>query len=315
MILLCFFFAPVWALEGNCLQQTFIGKSRERHPKNEINCNMDTDVENRWRGELIYEEREGDSGIKIKWKLLVQKPDCPAELKFFVNDRELKSIFPQKSESQKSDWIELNERCNFELKVQAQYYTDPKCFEATETITLNKKTDPVYNVSNAEAIDEDEKPGEVTLDPESDTSTPGIVLDEDTFTLLPSVIMPVFDENGKLKSDENGTVVMEEETTQEVTTSTNSPMSENMIRTKPGNIDENDNTTQIAAGSVSAIFVVLIIVVSAIVGRKKCRSGTALEQEDIDENRVYGIYSDDADDDDYIVMQDTCPDYEPADVI
>ena len=96
MILLCFFFAPVWALEGECLQQNFIDKSRERHPKYEINCNRDTQVENRWRGELIYEKLDSDAGIKIKWKLLVQKPDCPAEMKFYVNNREFKSISPQR---------------------------------------------------------------------------------------------------------------------------------------------------------------------------------------------------------------------------
>ena len=92
--------------------------------------------------------------------------------------------------------------------------------------------------------------------------------------------------------------------------------SDNMMRINPSDTKENepDNTETIAASSVTAILVV-IIVVGAIIGRKKCRSGAALEQEDIDENRVYGIYSDDADDHDYIVMQDTCPDYEPADVI
>ena len=273
----------------------------------EIVCTRDTQVEKRWRGELIYEKLEGDSGIKIKWKLLVQKPSCPAELKFFANDRLSKSIFPQQ-ENHKSDWIELIERNHFELKVQAQYYRKPKCFEATKSITLHNKTN--LNIGNREAINDDEKPGEITPDPESGTSTSGT----SHFT-LPPVPLPAFDENGTIKKDENGTVVMEEETTQEVTTTTNIPMPENMIRTNPGNIDENDNSTNIAAGSASATLVIVIIVVAAIIGRNKCRSSATNEQEDIDENRVYGIYSDDADDDDYIVMQDTCPDYEPADVI
>ena len=141
MFLLCFFFAPVWALEGECLQQNFTGKSSKRHPMSEIVCTRDTQVEKRWRGELIYEKLEGDSGIKIKWKLLVQKPDCPSELKFFVNDRELKSVSPQQ-ENHKSDWIELNEKNNFELKVQAHYYRKPKCFEATKRIILKNNVTP-----------------------------------------------------------------------------------------------------------------------------------------------------------------------------
>ena len=100
VFLLYILFAPVFGLEGNCLQQKFIDISREGHPKYEINCNRDTQVENRWRGELIYEKLDSDSGIKIKWKLLVQKPDCPAEMKFYVNNRELKSISAKKDSQQ-----------------------------------------------------------------------------------------------------------------------------------------------------------------------------------------------------------------------
>ena len=122
------------------MRQTFIDKSRESHPKWGVRCS-DTKVESRWRGELIYEKLEGDSGIKIKWKLLVQKPNCLVELKFFVNDRVLKSIFPQRK-THNSDWIELTAIENFELKVQAHYYTDPKCFEATEAITLKNNVTP-----------------------------------------------------------------------------------------------------------------------------------------------------------------------------
>ena len=308
-IILCIFCGSVWGLQEECLRHTFIGKSRESHPKWGVKCS-DTEVENRWRGQLIYEKLEDNSGIRIKWKFLVQKPSCALELKFFMNNRVAKSIFPQRK-AHNSDWVELTKRNNFELKVQALYYTEPTCFEAIRAITLNNKTN--LNIGNKEAINGDEKPGEITPEPESgaSTSTSGTT----HFTFLPPIILPEFDEDGTMKKDENGTLVMEEETTQEVTTSTNSPMSENMIRTNPGNIDENDNTTKIAAGSVTATLVIIIIVVGAIIGRKRCRSSAALEQEDIDENRVYGIYSDDADDDDYIVIQDTCPDYEPADVI
>ena len=137
---LSIFFSTSSGLEEEvCLKQHFIGKLQEEFPKKGVQCE-NTEVENRWRGELIYEMLEGNSGIKIKWKHVVQKSDCPAELKFFVNERVLKSIFPQKSKSQNSDWIELNERNNFGLKVQAHYYTDPKCFEATQTITFNNNT-------------------------------------------------------------------------------------------------------------------------------------------------------------------------------
>ena len=326
MIPLCLFFAPVWALEESCSQQNFIDKSRERHPKYDINCNKDTQVEDRWRGELIYEKLDGDTGIKIKWELLVQKPDCPSELKFYLNDHELKSISPQKSKTHKSDWIELTAMENFELKVQAHYYTDPKCFEATKAITLKNNTDLAYNIGNAEAINDNEKHGKIIQDPpESGTSTPSIVFEEDKlpFTPLGPVILPAFNENGTRKKDENGTVMMEEETTKEVITTTNSPAPENMIRNNASKIDSaadnddnDDSTIAIAvACSVTATLVIIILVVGAIIWRKRCKSSAANEQEDIDENRVYGIYSDDADDDDYIVMQDTCPDYEPADVI
>ena len=322
MFLLCVFFAPIWGLEDNCLQQNFIGKSSKSHPKLGVMCS-DTKVEDRWRGELIYEKMEGDSGIKIDWKLLVQKPDCPSELKFYVNDRELKSISPQKSKTHNSDWIELTSMENFELKVQAHYYTDPKCFEATKAITLKNNTDLAYNIGNAEAIDENEKHGEITLDPESGTSTPRIVLEEDktNFKLLPPVSLPAFNENGTIKKDENGTVMMKEETTLEVITTTNSPAPENIKGNNAIKIDaaadddDESNTTIVVACSVTATLVIIILVVGTIIGRKKCKSSAANEQEDIDENRVYGIYSDDADDDDYIVVQDTCPDYEPADVI
>ena len=327
IFLLCIFFCPIFGIEGSCQQQKFINKTRKAHPKTGVIC-QNTEVENRWRGELIFEKLRGDTGIKIKWKHLIQRPDCPQELKFFVDSREAKIISPQRYEG--SEWIELVENDNFELKVQTLYSTEPSCFEAKKTITWKNKTIPIHNKSHDDAI-ADSKNGKSEFE--------GMPEDQITHAILPPIPNPVFDENDTLLTNENGNVVLEEATSVEITTNINNQESQNTKRIKLNgyNNDEDnvkqkesdnmmrinsidtkeneaDNTEIIAASSVTAVLVV-IIVVGAIIGRRKCRSGAALEQEDIDENTVYGIYSDDADDHDYIVMQDTCPDYEPADVI
>ena len=224
VFLLYILFAPVLGLERNCLKQNFIDKSSESHPKWGVKCS-DTEVENRWREQLIYEKLEGNSGIRIKWKFLIQKPSCALELKFLGDDRESKSIFPQRK-SHNSDWIELTERNNFELKVQAHYFTGPKCFEATKTIILKNNVIP------------------------TPTSTPAlpIILEEDknSFTLLPPVPLPAFNEHGIMKKDENWTVVKmheNEETAQETMTA------DVMHTTSSITVQEKTTTINLTSGS------------------------------------------------------------------
>ena len=58
IFLLSIFFSASSGLEEEvCLKQHFIEKSEEDFPKNGVQCD-NTEVENRWRGELLYEELE-----------------------------------------------------------------------------------------------------------------------------------------------------------------------------------------------------------------------------------------------------------------
>ena len=150
ILLLYILFAPVFGLEGQCLKQNFMDISRES-----CNFNYYTRVENIWRGELVYEELEGGSGIRVNWKLLVQKPHCVAGLKFFVNDRLSKTVHLVKNNS---DWIELAESNDFNLKVQVLYrksfdhkevfIREYNCTEATKTVTVKKDETTRINSGN-----------------------------------------------------------------------------------------------------------------------------------------------------------------------
>ena len=135
IFLLSIFFSTSSGLkeEENCLKQHFIKKSEEEFPKPGVQCS-DSEVENRWRGELIYEQlNESNTGIDLKWKHLVQNPHCPRLMKLFVNNRWVKNIYP-KNIHRNVESVELRERETFELKIQVLYHEEPKCLEASTTI-------------------------------------------------------------------------------------------------------------------------------------------------------------------------------------
>ena len=71
-----------WGLdEESCLEQHFVGKSQDSHPKPGVTCKH-TDANDRWRGELRYTILEDFSGIAIEPKYIVQKPECTEKVLF-----------------------------------------------------------------------------------------------------------------------------------------------------------------------------------------------------------------------------------------
>ena len=130
-----------------CLKQQFIEKSQEEFPKKGVECEISresTEVGNRWRGELVYEELEDKTGINIKWKHIVQKPECPRLIRLYVNNLWVKSIFP-KNRHRKVESVELREQENFQLKIEVLYHSEPKCLEASTIIELTKAISPTYS--------------------------------------------------------------------------------------------------------------------------------------------------------------------------
>ena len=137
-----------WGLdEESCLEQHFIGKSQDSHPKPGVTCEH-TEANDRWRGELRYTILEDFSGIAIEPKYIVQKPECTEKLLFFVNNR--LAMYWQHSVQKRIKQMGLNTGNTFvlgsntgktfELKIQALYPTEPKCLQGSTTIDLNQLT-------------------------------------------------------------------------------------------------------------------------------------------------------------------------------
>lgn len=93
-------------------------------------------AEDRFRGELIYEYLEDSSGIRVKWKHILQRSDCnTVRLKFFVDNLLAKEVSHEKHRD--IYWVEIKAEKTFELKIEAHYKTEPKCFQASKTINMN----------------------------------------------------------------------------------------------------------------------------------------------------------------------------------
>jgi len=239
---------------------------RDPHPK-PVLCSSKK-VEDRWRGELIYEFLEDSSGIRVKWKHILQKPACwGVTVKFFVDNLEIKKFY---SKGHKVDWVEIKSDTTFELKIRAVYMTEPKCFQASWTI----------NMDNARSTN-------------TTTTT--------TTTLLPRFTLV-----------DNSKPELEETTTLTVTENTVVTNERVFRREEDDGGSENNNNTIVVAGSVGGSAVVLVSLVGIGLWRKKSRSSPEKSPEDVDENPVYGIYSDNPEDD-YITFEDNNENYYASD--
>ena len=115
--------------------QLAVDTSPDAYPKAGAFCTS-TEPGFRWRGELIYEYLEDSSGIRVKWKHILQRPDCLTVLvNFFVDNAFFKVVSPLRHSN--IDWVEIRAEKTFELKIQALYRIDPKCFEASKTIKMD----------------------------------------------------------------------------------------------------------------------------------------------------------------------------------
>ena len=83
---------------------------------------------------------------------------------------------------------------------------------------------------------------------------------------------------------------------------------------KSSDPSKNDDTTIIAwAAGGSAIVLTILIVVIGLLWRRKSSLKNSLEEVEVDENHVYGIYSEDPADD-YCFVEDTNMNYEASDL-
>ena len=132
LFLLSIFFSP--SKQQGCIETQFASasKSLDQYPKPGAYCTS-TEAENKWRGELIYEYLKDSTGIRVRWKHILQRSDCwGVEVKFYVNNRFTNSV-----SSFGHDWVEIKADKTFELKIQALYQTEPKCFEASRIINMD----------------------------------------------------------------------------------------------------------------------------------------------------------------------------------
>ena len=130
--------------QKDCITKTFIDNPRYAYPKPGAFCTS-PEHENRWRGELIYEYLEDSSGIRVKWKHILQRPDCSSvNLHFYVDNVFFSPVTQHNSKH--LDWVEIRVEKTFELKIQAIYRSDPKCFEASRTIKMDTESSSTEQV-------------------------------------------------------------------------------------------------------------------------------------------------------------------------
>ena len=123
--------------QQGCITRTFIDNSLDPYPKPGAFCTS-PEAENRWRGELIYEYLEDSNGIRVKWKHILQRPDCNSvNLNLFVDNVFFSAVTHYNHRN--VDWVEIRAEKTFELKIQAIYRMDPKCFEASKTINIDNR--------------------------------------------------------------------------------------------------------------------------------------------------------------------------------
>ena len=316
LLLFSLFFGLSWGLEQGCIEKQFINKSRDAYPKPGAYCTS-PEAENRWRGELIYEYLEGLSGIKVNWKHIVQRSDCDTvSLKFFVNNRFVKGVSHYVHKN--IDWVEIRAEKTFELKIQAQYHTEPyheepKCLEASTTITLTQTISPTYSdeKSNSKPLLSTIPPLQIlsTLEVDVKETTQNNRITQDSTTT----------QNNTTTSNENTTTKNNTTTTQENTTPKNNmttlnstatevPINQAVSDVQDGGENTDPDTTTIVICSAVGSGVLLITIAGITLCRRKSRSSSNNLRAEVDENPDYGIYSDDPDDD-YITVEDNNPYY------
>ena len=88
------------------------------------------------------------SGIRVKWKHIVQRSDCDSvEVKFFVNNRLTNKLSHYYHKS--IEWVEIKAEKTFELRIQTIYQIEPKCIQARRMIKIGKLTEQRYSKDTA----------------------------------------------------------------------------------------------------------------------------------------------------------------------
>ena len=124
LFLLSILVSPLRGIADGCRETQFVDKLQDPYPKPGVLCSS-SEAEDRWRGELIYENLEDSSGIRVKWKHILQRSDCwGVEVKFYVNNR----YYSRGSHAahRNMDWVEIQSDKTFELKIQALYQGEPR---------------------------------------------------------------------------------------------------------------------------------------------------------------------------------------------
>ena len=88
------------------------------------------------------------SGIRIRWKHIVQRPDCDTvEVKLYVNNRFTNKLSHYYHKN--IEWVEIKAEKTFELRIQALYQIEPKCIQARRMIKIGKLTEQRFSKDTA----------------------------------------------------------------------------------------------------------------------------------------------------------------------
>ena len=119
-----------------------IHKKFTKTPTEVQNSCFPENIDNRWRGELNYTRTE--TYIELRWKKIVQDPDCVKAMEFFVDDVKAKDIWGSHNENVRIDKIGT-----FSLKIQVFFLKSGtsgncygsnrkcRCFEATTHLNVH----------------------------------------------------------------------------------------------------------------------------------------------------------------------------------
>ena len=127
-----------------CVQKQFVDASTHVASSGFGGCNQESGAG--WKGKLAYYFEEDGKSLVINlitrsgdpW--LVRRPECVAEMKFFVNEELVKTNIDQKTKSVKIDFSpQMCQKSSFDLKIK--FYR------------LGSFTNPVYRICTSSGYD------------------------------------------------------------------------------------------------------------------------------------------------------------------